>query len=113
MGGNVVIGRSIWGCWGRYTPDSTVHMDMHMDIHVQKQYCTVPVCTLRRGSWRDANKYQLHLPILPCMLVCCDITMGIGSNTDDGGRTLVSRRPPTSNSVLLAGKYFVSKTAAN
>ena len=90
-----------------------VHMDMHMDIHVQKQYCTVPVCTLRRGSWRDANKYQLHSPILPCMLVCCDITMGNGSNTDDGGRTLVSRRPRTSNSVLSAGKYFVSKTAAN
>ena len=47
------------------------------------------------------------------MSVCCDITVGNGSDTGEGGKTLVSGWPPTSRSVLSTGHYFVSRAAAN
>ena len=47
------------------------------------------------------------------MSVCCDITAGNGSDTGEGGKTLVSGWPPTSNSLLSTGQYFVSRAAAN
>ena len=74
---------------------------------------------VRGGSWKDGNKlshseclecnYQFYSRILSCMSVCCDITVG---NTGEDGKT-VSAWPPTFNSVLSTGQYFVSRAAAN
>ena len=46
--------------------------------------------------------YQFYLRMLSCMSVCCDITVGNGSDTGD-----------TSNSVPSTGQYFVSRAVAN
>ena len=46
------------------------------------------------------------------MSVCCDITMGNGSNTGEGGKTVLEWSP-TSHSVLSTRQYFVSRAAAN
>ena len=32
--------------------------------------------------------YQFYLRILSCMSVCCDITVGSGSDTGEGGKTV-------------------------
>ena len=34
------------------------------------------------------RKYPFYLCMLSCMLVCCVITMGLGSDTGEGGKTL-------------------------
>ena len=47
------------------------------------------------------------------MSVCCNITVGNGSDTGEGGKTLVSGWPPTFNLFLSTGQYFVSRTEAN
>ena len=58
-------------------------------------------------------KYQFHLRILSCMTVRCKITLCNDSDTDEGGRILVSEWPPMSDSVLSMRQYSASKTAAN
>ena len=47
------------------------------------------------------------------MSVCCDITVGNGSDTGEGGKTLISGWPLTFNSLLSTGQYLVSRAAAN
>ena len=77
---------------------------------------------VRGGSWRDGNKisqsvvecnHQFHLRITSCMSVCCNITVGNGLDTGEGGKTLVSGWLPTFNLVASTGQYFVSRVAAN